>query len=49
MREIRLSVDFKNLNRMSLKDNYPLPKMDQILQKVVGSQKNINVGWFLWV
>ena len=29
--EIRLCVDFKNLNRVSLKDNYPLPKMDHIL------------------
>jgi hypothetical protein len=37
--EIRLCVDFWNLNRVSLKDNYPLPKMDYILQKVVGSQK----------
>nr|KUM48110.1 hypothetical protein ABT39_MTgene5106 [Picea glauca] len=27
------------MNRVSLKDNYPLPKMDHILQKVVGSQK----------
>jgi hypothetical protein len=35
----RLCVDFRNLNRISLKDNYPLPKMDHILQKVVGSQK----------
>ena len=34
--EIRLCVDFKNLNNSSLKENYPLPKMDQILQKVVG-------------
>ena len=25
--EIRLSVDFGNLNKVSLKDNYPLPKM----------------------
>ena len=24
---------------MSLKDNYPLPKMDHILQRVVGSQR----------
>jgi hypothetical protein len=37
--EIRLCVDFRNLNRVSLKENYPLPKMDHILQKVVGSQK----------
>jgi hypothetical protein len=36
--EIRLYVDFRNLNRCSLKDNYPLPKMDYILQKVVGAK-----------
>jgi hypothetical protein len=40
--EIRLCVDFMNLNRCSLKDNYPLPKMDHILQRVVGA-KNISM------
>jgi hypothetical protein len=34
--EIRLCVDFKNLNKSSLKDNYPLPKMDHVLERVVG-------------
>ena len=28
--EIRLCVDFRNLNRSSLKDNYPLPKIKQV-------------------
>ena len=37
--EMRLCVDFSNLNRVSLKDNYPLPKMDHILQKVVGVER----------
>ena len=37
--EIRICVDFRNLNRCSLKDNYPLPKMDHILQWVVGSKR----------
>ena len=37
--EIRLCVDFRNLNQVCLKDNYPLPKMDHILQRVVGSSK----------
>ena len=37
--EIRLCVDFRNLNKVSLKDNYPLPKMDHILQRVVGSSR----------
>ena len=37
--EIRLCVDFRNLNKVSLKENYPLPKMDHILQRVVGSPR----------
>ena len=30
-REIKLCVDFRNLNRASDKDNYPIPPMEQIL------------------
>jgi hypothetical protein len=37
--EIRLCVYFLNLNRVSLKDNYPLPNIDYILQNVVGSHR----------
>ena len=37
--EIRLCIDFRNLNRVSLKDNYTMPKMDHILQKVVGAHR----------
>ena len=37
--EIRLCIDFRNLNKASLKDNYPLPTMDDILQRVVGSKR----------
>jgi len=37
--EIRLCVDLRNLNQVSLKDNYPLPKMDHILQRVVGASR----------
>jgi hypothetical protein len=37
--EIRLCIDFRNLNKVSLKDNYPLHKMDHILQKVVGASR----------
>lgn len=37
--EIRLCIDLWSLNKASLKDNYPLPKMDHILQKVVGSSR----------
>ena len=35
--EIRLCVDFRNLNRASEKDNYHVPPMEQILLKVDGS------------
>jgi hypothetical protein len=45
--EIRFCVDFRNLNKVSLKENYPLPKMDYILQKVVGSHKMSMLDGFL--
>jgi hypothetical protein len=35
--EIRLCVDFRNLNECSKKDNYPFPTMEHILQKVFGA------------
>ena len=37
--EIRLYVDFRNLNRSSKKKNYPLPKMEHILQRVIGASR----------
>ena len=36
--EIRFCVDFKNLNRASDKDNYPIPPMEQILHMVSSSK-----------
>ena len=36
IREIHLCLDFRNLNRELLKDNYPLPRMDQLLHMVTG-------------
>lgn len=36
--EIRLYVDIRNLNKCSKKDNYPLPKMEYLLQKVSGAK-----------
>jgi hypothetical protein len=37
--EIRFYVDFRNLNRRSKKDNYPLPNMEHILQRVNGASR----------
>ena len=37
--EIRICIEFRNLNTFSLKDHYPIPKMDHILLKVVGSHR----------
>ena len=39
-------VDFRSMNRSSLKDNYPLPKIEKILQKVVGAQRISMVDGF---
>jgi hypothetical protein len=32
--DIRICIDFRNINRASLIDNYPIPAMEQILQSV---------------
>jgi hypothetical protein len=45
--EIRLCVDFRDLNRSSIKDNYPLPKMDHVLEKVVGANRMSMIDCFL--
>jgi hypothetical protein len=44
--KIRLCVDFRNLNKSSLKDNYPLPKMDHVLEKVVGANRMLMIDGF---
>lgn len=36
--DIRLCVDLRALNKESVKDNFPLPNMELMLQQVVGSQ-----------
>ena len=35
--EIRICIDFRNLNQASLKDNYLLPNMENLLQSVTGT------------
>jgi hypothetical protein len=35
---IRLCIDFRNLNHACIKDNYPLPNMDTLLQRVTSSK-----------
>lgn len=37
-RDIHLCVDFINLNKASYQENYPIPPMDQILQRVSSSK-----------
>jgi hypothetical protein len=44
--EIRLCVDFRNLNRSSIKDNYSLPKMDHVLEKVVEANRMSMIDGF---
>jgi hypothetical protein len=41
-----MCVNFRNLNQLSLKDNYPLPNMEHLLQRVTWCQNDVNVGWF---
>jgi len=44
--EIRLYVAFRNLTRSSRKDNYPLPKMEHILQRVTGASRMSMIDGF---
>jgi hypothetical protein len=47
--EICLCVDFRDLNKASIKDNYPLPNMDMLLQQVIGSALMSTLdGFFLY-
>ena len=34
---VRIYIDFRNMNTSCLKDNYPLPDMETLLQRVTGS------------
>ena len=34
--DVRICIDFRNLNKSCQRDNFPLPPMEQILQAVVG-------------
>lgn len=36
--EIRICIDFRNLNQEILKDKFALPNMDHILQTIIGSE-----------
>jgi hypothetical protein len=44
--EIRLCVDFINLNKYSLNENYLLPKMDHMLEKVVAANRMSMIDGF---
>jgi hypothetical protein len=44
--EIKLCVYFRNLNRSSKKYNFPLPKMEHILQRVIGVSRMSMIDGF---
>jgi hypothetical protein len=44
--EIGLYVDFRYPNRRSKKDNYPLPNMEHILQRVTGASRISMINGF---
>jgi len=48
--EIRLCIDYRKLNKALLKDNYPLPHIDDLLDKLVDkkvfSKLDLKNGYF---
>jgi hypothetical protein len=47
--EIHLCVDFRDINRASIKYNYPLPNMEMLLQQVIGSALMSMLDGFSWI
>ena len=45
--DIRICIDFRNLNKACQKDKFPLPTMEKILQKVAGSEPMSFLDGFL--
>ena len=45
--EIRISLDYRNLNQASLKDNFSLPNMDHLLQTAASSKMMSMLDGFL--
>lgn len=45
--DIRICIDFRNLNKAFHMDNFPLPTMEQVLQKLVGSELTSFLDGFL--
>ena len=46
--EIRICIDLRNLNRVSLKDNCPLQDGPHIAKSCRFSE-NVHAGWILWI
>ena len=47
-KETRICVDFRKLNQVSQKDNYPLPNMENLLQSVTGVELLSMLEVFSW-
>jgi hypothetical protein len=47
--DIRICIDFRNLNKAYEKDNFPVPPMEKILQCVSGSEMLSLLDGFLWL
>ena len=47
-KETRICIDFRKLNQVSLKDNYPLPNMENLLQSVTRVELLSTLEVFSW-
>jgi hypothetical protein len=44
-RKIRICVDFRNLNRATLKDEYPMPVAEALINNASGNRMINFFGW----
>ena len=47
--KVRFCVDFRNLNKASPKDDFPLPHIDMLVDSTAGACDVVFYGWILWL
>ena len=47
--KVRMCVDYRDLNKASPKDDFPLPHIDMLVDSTAKIQRLFLHGWFLWL
>ena len=45
----RMCIDYRKLNKATQKDHYPLPFVDQMLERLANHFSFLLLGWIVWI